>query len=48
MLYTIPTGANPTGASLTIERRMKVLEIATKYDLIVIEDDPYYYLQVYI
>lgn len=45
VLYTIPTGANPTGGTQNFERRQQVYKIAQKHDLIVLEDDPYYYLQ---
>lgn len=41
MLYTIPTFQNPTGKTLLIERRKKIAELASKYDMIVLEDDPY-------
>ncbi|KAM5193716.1 kynurenine/alpha-aminoadipate aminotransferase, mitochondrial isoform 2-T2 [Mantella aurantiaca] len=45
VLYTIPNGGNPTGASLTEERKIEIYRIAQKYDLIIVEDDPYYFLQ---
>lgn len=45
LLYTVPTGQNPTGSSLSSERRQKVYEIACKYDFLIVEDEPYYYLQ---
>ncbi|XP_060795799.1 kynurenine/alpha-aminoadipate aminotransferase, mitochondrial isoform X1 [Neoarius graeffei] len=45
ILYTIPNGANPTGASMTAERKRKVYELAQTYDFLIIEDDPYYFLQ---
>lgn len=45
LLYTVPTGQNPTGSSLSAERREKVYQIASKYDFLIIEDEPYYYLQ---
>ncbi|MDR1272128.1 MAG: PLP-dependent aminotransferase family protein [Clostridiales Family XIII bacterium] len=40
-LYTIPTFQNPTGYTLSLERRKKVAELAGQYGFIVIEDDPY-------
>jgi len=43
-LYTIPTGQNPSGATLTNERKRKIYELAGKYDFLILEDDPYYYL----
>lgn len=45
MLYTIPVGSNPTGASLTLERKQKVYNIAREFDLLILEDDPYYWMQ---
>uniref|UniRef100_A0A673ND35 Kynurenine/alpha-aminoadipate aminotransferase, mitochondrial n=1 Tax=Sinocyclocheilus rhinocerous TaxID=307959 RepID=A0A673ND35_9TELE len=45
VLYTIPNGGNPTGASMTCERKQEVYELARKYDFLIIEDDPYYFLQ---
>lgn len=40
-LYTIPNFQNPTGITLTAERRAAVAEIAADYGLVVVEDDPY-------
>ncbi|XP_067885388.1 kynurenine/alpha-aminoadipate aminotransferase, mitochondrial [Heterodontus francisci] len=45
VLYTIPNGGNPTGVSITADRKREVYQIARKYDLLIIEDDPYYFLQ---
>uniref|UniRef100_A0A667YZH1 Kynurenine/alpha-aminoadipate aminotransferase, mitochondrial n=2 Tax=Myripristis murdjan TaxID=586833 RepID=A0A667YZH1_9TELE len=45
ILYTIPNGGNPTGASMTTERKKAVYELARQYDMLIIEDDPYYFLQ---
>uniref|UniRef100_A0A674BHC8 Aminoadipate aminotransferase n=1 Tax=Salmo trutta TaxID=8032 RepID=A0A674BHC8_SALTR len=45
VLYTIPNGGNPTGASMTTQRKREVYELARQYDLLIIEDDPYYFLQ---
>jgi len=44
VLYTIPTGQNPAGSSSTPQRKQRIYELACKYDLIIFEDDPYYYL----
>ena len=41
MLYTIPTFQNPTGLTLSLERRRQVAELAERYGIIVAEDDPY-------
>ncbi|OCH85707.1 L-tyrosine:2-oxoglutarate aminotransferase [Obba rivulosa] len=45
VLYVVPCGQNPTGSTLSLERRRKIYEIAQLYDLVIIEDDPYYFLQ---
>ena len=41
LVYIIPTFGNPSGALLTQERRLKILQLAVQYKTIVIEDDPY-------
>lgn len=41
LLYVIPTFQNPTGKTLGLERRRAIAELASKYDFIVLEDDPY-------
>jgi len=46
ILYTIPTGLNPSGSTATLERRKKIYQIACKYNLIIFEDDPYWYLKL--
>jgi DNA-binding transcriptional MocR family regulator len=40
-LYTIPTFQNPSGRTLSVERRRRVVELAREHDLLVLEDDPY-------
>ena len=41
MLYTIPTFQNPSGRTLSLERRKQVAMLANRYHMIVAEDDPY-------
>ena len=41
MVYVIPTFQNPTGKTLPAERREKLAELGSKYDVIILEDDPY-------
>ena len=41
LVYLIPTFGNPSGALLSLERRRKVLELAVRYNTVVVEDDPY-------
>ena len=45
VLYTIPSGQNPTGATQSLERKNAIYQVAEEYDLIIIEDDPYYFLR---
>jgi DNA-binding transcriptional MocR family regulator len=40
-LYTIATFQNPSGRTLSAERRRRVVELAREHDLLVLEDDPY-------
>ena len=40
-LYTIPTFQNPSGRTLTLERRRRLVEIARDRGLLILEDDPY-------
>ncbi|KAB5554573.1 aromatic aminotransferase Aro8 [Coniochaeta sp. 2T2.1] len=46
VLYTIPSGQNPTGATQTHKRKQEIYDIAEQFDLVIIEDDPYYFLQL--
>lgn len=41
LLYTIPSFQNPAGITSTIENRKAVYELARKYDIVIIEDNPY-------
>jgi DNA-binding transcriptional MocR family regulator len=41
LVYLIPTFGNPSGATLSLERRRKILELAVKHQVLVVEDDPY-------
>lgn len=41
LIYTIPTFQNPTGTTMPLEKRKKLLEIASKYDVMILEDNPY-------
>ncbi len=40
-IYTIPDFQNPSGVTMNLEQRKMVLDIAKRYDLLVIEDSPY-------
>jgi DNA-binding transcriptional MocR family regulator len=45
LMYTVTMGHNPTGTLLSVERRKELYAICSKYDVIIVEDDPYWYLQ---
>ena len=40
-IYTIPDYQNPSGITMSMEKRKKLISLANKYDVIVIEDSPY-------
>ncbi|MCX7246355.1 MAG: PLP-dependent aminotransferase family protein [Burkholderiales bacterium] len=41
LVYLIPTFGNPSGATLSLERRQRILQIAAQTQTLVVEDDPY-------
>ncbi|MGO1369801.1 MAG: PLP-dependent aminotransferase family protein [Senegalia sp. (in: firmicutes)] len=41
VLYVIPDFQNPSGRTWSVERRKKVIELANKYNLPIVEDNPY-------
>ena len=41
LVYTVPNFQNPTGRTMPAERRKKFAELAAKYDVPVLEDNPY-------
>ncbi|ADV65097.1 PLP-dependent aminotransferase family protein [Desulfurococcus mucosus] len=43
-IYVIPVGQNPAGTTMDKDRKKHLLEIASRYDLLVVEDDPYSYI----
>ena len=43
LVYTVPTCQNPAGITMSNDRRKHLLELASKYDFLIIEDDPYSY-----
>ncbi len=45
-IYTIPNFQNPSGATMSLEKRKAVYEIAKKYGLLIVEDNPYGDLRV--
>jgi DNA-binding transcriptional MocR family regulator len=45
MIYTVTVGQNPTSGTLSVERRTEIYALCVEYDIIIVEDDPYWYLQ---
>lgn len=41
LIYLIPTFGNPSGATLSLARRQRILEIAVRTQTLIVEDDPY-------
>ncbi|KAK4985766.1 Aromatic/aminoadipate aminotransferase 1 [Elasticomyces elasticus] len=46
ILYTVPTGQNPTGATQSLQRRKDIYRVCQKHDVYIFEDEPYYFLQM--
>lgn len=46
LLYTVPSGQNPTGATQSLERRREIYRVCQKHDIFIIEDEPYYFIQM--
>jgi len=40
-IYTVPTFQNPSGETMSLSHRKEILDIASEYDFLIIEDDPY-------
>lgn len=45
-IYSVPSGHNPGGVTLSLERRHHLLAIARRFDLLILEDDPYQLVQL--
>lgn len=41
LIYVIPNFQNPTGKAWTLQRRKQFMEVVSKYDVVVVEDNPY-------
>ncbi len=41
VIYTIPTFQNPSGTTLSLARRRRLVELAAEWDALILEDDPY-------
>lgn len=44
-IYDVPNGHNPAGVTLSLARRLHLLEIAARFQILILEDDPYQLLQ---
>ena len=45
MIYTVPDFQNPTGVTLSLDRRHRLVELANAHDVIVLEDTPYRHIR---
>ncbi|KAK3073788.1 hypothetical protein LTR53_004312 [Teratosphaeriaceae sp. CCFEE 6253] len=45
LMYTVTMGQNPTSGVLSLQRRRDLYALCSQYDVILVEDDPYWYLQ---
>jgi len=45
MIYVIPTFQNPSGSVMSLSRRKALLELAERYNVMILEDNPYYELR---
>lgn len=46
VLYTIPSGHNPTGITQSTARKNAIYQTAERHDLLILEDDPYFFLRL--
>jgi aromatic amino acid aminotransferase I len=46
VMYIVPVGQNPSGSTMSVARKQQIYDICVKYDVIIVEDDPYYFLQL--
>jgi 2-aminoadipate transaminase len=40
-IYTVPTFQNPSGETMSLRHRKELIKVASEYDFLIIEDDPY-------
>ncbi|CCL98270.1 uncharacterized protein FIBRA_00264 [Fibroporia radiculosa] len=45
VMYTVPVGQNPCGYTMSSIRKKEIYNICVEYDIIIVEDDPYYFMQ---
>jgi len=46
VMYIVPVGQNPSGSTMSVARKKQIYDVCVKYDVIIVEDDPYYFLQM--
>ncbi|KAH7128835.1 aromatic amino acid aminotransferase [Dactylonectria macrodidyma] len=46
VLFLNPSGQNPTGATQSFRRRRDIYQVCQRHDLLIIEDEPYYFIQM--
>lgn len=44
-MYIVPVGSNPTGSTMGAKRRQEIYDVCVEFDVIIVEDDPYTFLQ---
>lgn len=44
IMYINPTGTNPTGIIIPLERRKEIYRIACEYNFLILDDDPYHFM----
>lgn len=45
VMYTVPVGQNPCGSTMGATRKKEIYDVCVEYDVIIVEDDPYFFLQ---
>ncbi|KAH7015589.1 pyridoxal phosphate-dependent transferase [Ilyonectria destructans] len=45
VIYLVSVGSNPTGVTISAQRRREIYDLCVEFDLVIVEDDPYYFLQ---
>ncbi|KAH7916089.1 pyridoxal phosphate-dependent transferase [Hygrophoropsis aurantiaca] len=46
VLYIVPVGQNPCGTTMKSARKEQIYDVCVKYDVIIVEDDPYFFMQL--
>ncbi|KAF7301640.1 Aminotran-1-2 domain-containing protein [Mycena indigotica] len=45
VIYAVPIGENPTGTTTGLQRKKEIYQLCVEFDIILVEDDPYFVLQ---